>query len=175
MSRQAKKQTLADSGVLFDAFIENWQSLEEEERRLSDEHRKVVEKRLEQLRETYGQLVKLIGGTPGAAPLMRGSVKLTEEMPTSCYHVLRALLQKPNEPVQMRSLHDQIVKNSGPDYDKSTLSDAVRRLFGAGLITKEKDHEGGRQSKYVISLRRPIPERILNRLPRELRQMAGSA
>ena len=33
--------------MLFDAFIENWRTLEEEERRFSEEHRKVVEKRLE--------------------------------------------------------------------------------------------------------------------------------
>jgi DNA-binding MarR family transcriptional regulator len=64
----------------------------------------------------------------------------------------------------MRELHDGIRELEEVDYDKSTLSDAVSRLSRLGLLTKLKDSEGGRRSKLIVSLNKPLPDWIADKL-----------
>lgn len=161
----------ADYSDLMTALMEDWTKLEEEHRKLEEEHRRMIEKQLEHLRVTYSQLMRLMKDAPGAAA---SPIAQVSSLPTSCYHVLRTVVQEPSKTLRMRDLHNKITEYRGPDYDKSTLSDAVRRLCEAGLIKKTKDHEGGRRSKWMISLSGPLPRSIVDQFPPDLQKKARS-
>lgn len=88
---------------------------------------------------------------------------LPQELTTSCYYVLKTLRAKGGT-MRMRELHDGIRELEEVDYDKSTLSDAVSRLSRLGLLTKLKDSEGGRRSKLIVSLNKPLPDWIADKL-----------